>query len=91
MSCVEGWNALHLPSEGIVISLAPEAWMRDALCAQIGGDLFFPERYEQAKARKAKAICAKCPVATECLEFAIRTNQSEGIWGGLSEKQRKRT
>jgi WhiB family redox-sensing transcriptional regulator len=39
--------------------------------------------------RRAKAICAVCPVQVECLEYAIRTREPHGVWGGLSEMERR--
>ena len=41
------------------------------------------------KANEAKAICMECPVVNECLDYAIRTNQDSGIWGGTTEEERK--
>src|SRR5262249_32484761 len=48
---------------------------------------FFPERGESAA--EAKAICCECPARQPCLEFALRTNVSCGIWGGLSGRERR--
>lgn len=59
-----------------------EPWMDSALCAQTDPDMFFPEN--GASARPAKKICAECPVREACLEFALRTNVDDGVWGGLS-------
>ena len=63
-----------------------EHWREKALCAQVDGDLFFPEKGESA--RPAKSICRRCPVIAECLAFALATNEREGIWGGLSARER---
>ena len=67
-------------------------WRRLAACRDEDTDLFFPngetgEALEQAE--MAKAICATCPVRVECLEFALTTNQPYGIFGGLTEAERK--
>jgi WhiB family redox-sensing transcriptional regulator len=51
-------------------------------------DLFFPERGQSCT--EAKAICAGCPVRTECLDFAIVSCEQFGIWGGTSERERRR-
>lgn len=64
------------------------AWMDHAACADENPDLFFVER--GVNADEAKAICATCPVRAACLAYALATNQLHGIWGGLSEKERKR-
>lgn len=59
----------------------------DALCAQIGPDLFFPEQGCTADATAAKWICGRCPLTTQCREWAIATRQEHGVWGGLSGRQ----
>ena len=64
------------------------AWQDDANCKGANADLFFPER--GASTRAAKAICRECAVREECLEFAITTGEKFGIWGGLSERERRR-
>src|SRR4030065_1737638 len=64
------------------------AWQDDANCRGANADLFFPER--GASARTAKAICRECQVRAECLEFAIVTGEKFGIWGGMSERERRR-
>lgn len=69
--------------------IRPEPWMADALCAQTAPDSFFPEKGDRQAAVAAKKICAKCPVAAECLEFAVRTKQHHGIWGGVSASRLK--
>ena len=61
------------------------SWQTDALCAQIGGDEWFPEKGELA--RQARAICAACPVRLQCLEYALKNEEYIGIWGGLSGPQ----
>lgn len=66
----------------------PEPWVQEALCAEVDADVFFPDRGESVAA--AKAICARCDVARECLEYALRTNQTQGVYGGMSPTQRKR-
>jgi len=69
--------------------ITPESWMKSAMCAQIGGDFWFPEG-KGAQGHQAKRICHDCPVTASCLEYAMRTNQTEGIWGGTSPIQRER-
>jgi WhiB family redox-sensing transcriptional regulator len=58
--------------------------MDDALCAQIGGDLWFPEVGEGTK--EAKDTCARCPVAAQCRAFAIAGGHRDGIWGGVTAR-----
>lgn len=63
--------------------IEPELWMQDALCAQSDPDLWFPEPHESARA--GQKICLSCPVRMQCLEYAMRTHQTRGTWGGKSE------
>ena len=73
-----------------VRQFAPAPWMADAACRGLT-DLFFPERGGDAvkQAAHAKAICAGCPVRTECLDHAIATGERWGIWGGLTADERR--
>lgn len=66
-----------------------EPWMDDALCAQADADMFFPEG-QGASAAEAKRLCALCPVQDECLSFALEHRLYYGVWGGLTDKQRRR-
>lgn len=63
-------------------------WVGDALCAQTDPEIFFPEKGKSSA--EAKLVCRRCPVAEECLEFAIVTRQKFGVWGGLSPDERSR-
>lgn len=69
--------------------LKPEPWMDEGACVEPGvdPDAFFPER--GASSREAKDICHECPVREQCLEYALTNNETFGIWGGLSERQRR--
>jgi WhiB family redox-sensing transcriptional regulator len=64
------------------------SWQDGANCRGANADLFFPER--GASTRAAKAICRECAVRADCLEFAISTGEKFGIWGGMSERERRR-
>ncbi|HAX82922.1 MAG TPA: transcriptional regulator [Actinobacteria bacterium] len=64
------------------------SWQDGANCTGANADLFFPER--GASTRAAKAICRECGVRAACLEFAITTGEKFGIWGGMSERERRR-
>jgi WhiB family redox-sensing transcriptional regulator len=66
----------------------PLAWQEDALCAQTDPEAFFPEK--GGSTRDAKRICAQCTVRAECLEYALKNDERFGIWGGLSERERRR-
>jgi WhiB family redox-sensing transcriptional regulator len=64
------------------------SWQDYANCRGADADLFFPER--GASTKKAKAICAACTVRVQCLEYAITHGEKFGIWGGMSERERRR-
>jgi len=64
------------------------SWQDLANCRGADADLFFPER--GASTRAAKAICRECQVRAQCLEFAIVSSEKFGIWGGLSERERRK-
>lgn len=63
-------------------------WKLKAACRNLDTSLFFPD--SEADAGAAKDVCAICPVRQECLEFALDTRQHDGVWGGLTESERKR-
>ena len=63
-------------------------WQERANCLGVDPDLFFPER--GASTKEAKAVCGGCEVKAECLEYALRHGEKFGIWGGLSERERRR-
>jgi WhiB family redox-sensing transcriptional regulator len=63
-------------------------WQERALCAQTDPEAFFPEK--GGSTREAKRICNRCEVRTECLEYALGHDERFGIWGGLSERERRR-
>lgn len=66
----------------------PPSWTENALCAQVDMDGFFPEK--GVPTRPAKAVCARCPVRETCLKYALDNNERFGVWGGLSERERRR-
>ncbi|BDI21675.1 WhiB family transcriptional regulator [Herbiconiux sp. L3-i23] len=64
------------------------AWQADSLCAQTDPEAFFPEK--GGSTREAKKICASCEVKAQCLEYALQNDERFGIWGGLSERERRK-
>ncbi|MCF6385442.1 WhiB family transcriptional regulator [Mycobacterium sp. MBM] len=76
------------------IELAPDAiedddqWQERGLCAQTDPEAFFPEK--GGSTREAKRICQGCEVRDRCLEYALANDERFGIWGGLSERERRR-
>lgn len=65
-----------------------ELWQEKALCAQTDPEAFFPEK--GGSTREAKRICLGCEVKDACLEYALANDERFGIWGGLSERERRR-
>ncbi len=65
-----------------------ESWQNYANCLGVDPDLFFPER--GASTKEAKAVCKACVVREDCLEYALENSEKFGIWGGLSERERRR-
>ncbi|MFQ2876502.1 MULTISPECIES: WhiB family transcriptional regulator [unclassified Mycobacterium] len=65
-----------------------DQWQDKALCAQTDPEAFFPEK--GGSTREAKKICLGCEVRHECLEYALAHDERFGIWGGLSERERRR-
>ena len=64
------------------------SWQDQAVCAQTDPEAFFPEK--GGSTREAKRVCRSCPVRAECLEYALANDERFGIWGGLSERERRR-
>lgn len=64
------------------------AWQQSALCAQTDPEAFFPEK--GGSTREAKRVCHNCPVSAECLGYALENDERFGIWGGMSERERRR-
>ena len=68
--------------------LTGENWRADALCSRTDPDLWFsPGAIEH---KEAKRICRDCPVRLDCLQYAMETPVDHGIWGGLTERERRR-
>lgn len=67
----------------------PLAWQDDALCAQVGTEMFFPEK--NGSTFDAKRVCAMCPVRRQCLEYALSMEENPvGVWGGTSVQERRK-
>ena len=72
-----------LPADDTVVG-----WQERALCAQTDPEAFFPEK--GGSTREAKKVCTGCDVRGECLEYALEHDERFGIWGGLSERERRK-
>jgi WhiB family redox-sensing transcriptional regulator len=65
-----------------------EPWMDGAVCAQTDPEAFYPDKGGSTSA--AKRTCLSCDVRTECLQYAITNNERFGVWGGKSERERRK-
>ncbi len=72
----------------VLYEVTEDQWQERALCAQTDPEAFFPEK--GGSTREAKRICLGCDVRNECLEYALANDERFGIWGGLSERERRR-
>ena len=69
----------------------PDAdWRENSACVGVAIDIFFPIGDGEELVAPAKAVCAQCPVREACLQYALGTNQTEGVWGGLTGPERRR-
>lgn len=64
------------------------AWRAHARCKGIDPEVFYPVSDEDSD--EAKSICGECPVRLQCLEYAIVARERDGVWGGATEKERRR-
>jgi len=67
-----------------------QEWRERANCKGIETSLFYPEKGHEGQGIDAKAVCWGCVVREECLSYALKIGERFGIWGGTSERQRKR-
>jgi WhiB family redox-sensing transcriptional regulator len=69
-------------------------WRKQAACANSDTEKFFPTKGKEARTQhvisSARLVCARCPVRSECLEFAVKNSVMYGIWGGLTREERKK-
>jgi WhiB family transcriptional regulator, redox-sensing transcriptional regulator len=87
------WGDAPTEDLGVLVHLFDSAddeqeWQERALCAQTDPEAFFPEK--GGSTREAKRICQGCEVRSECLEYALGHDERFGIWGGLSERERRK-
>lgn len=67
-------------------------WRHHAACRRHDPELFFPVgdgELAAEQAERARDVCRGCPVASECLDWALRTGQDYGVWGGMTEQERR--
>lgn len=66
-----------------------EGWRDEAACREHPAETWFPEQSAAAQGQEAKRICRGCPVIAECAAYAVAHRELDGIWGGLTAKERQ--
>lgn len=72
-----------------LLEVETPVWMADAACAGMDPELFHPERGDNDTTDEARAVCESCPVMYRCRWHALAHREKYGMWGGLSERQRR--
>lgn len=72
------------------LSIASSPFNGTQLCSEYDTEIFYPEEYTDADVAQAKSICGDCWIKEECLSFAIKINEKEGVWGGTTPAERRR-
>jgi WhiB family redox-sensing transcriptional regulator len=67
-----------------------QSWRELARCRGVDPEVFYPVSDDDDAAEEAQSICALCPVREACLEYALTAREKEGVWGGLTERERRR-
>lgn len=83
---------MSIPASSLTLAAADFEWRDQALCRDTDPELFFPvgtTGLALSAIDEAKQVCGECLVQAECLDFALDTNQDSGVWGGLSEEERR--
>ena len=83
---------MSILASSLALGNADYSWRRESLCADTDPELFFPigtTGQALLQIAKAKEVCSGCTVKSQCLDFALETNQDSGIWGGTSEEERR--
>ncbi|MDP9407499.1 MAG: WhiB family transcriptional regulator [Actinomycetota bacterium] len=88
----------HVPPQALSLAarLVEPTWRASAACHGVDAEHFFPPSHFERKPEKdlregaARALCARCPVRQECLDYALLVEEPHGIWGGMNELERRR-
>jgi WhiB family redox-sensing transcriptional regulator len=67
-----------------------QSWQAAAACRGLDPLIFYPVTDDEAEADPAKSVCAQCGVREACLEYALASREKEGVWGGATERERRR-
>ena len=83
---------MSILASSLALGAADYKWRDHALCRDTDPELFFPVGTTGSaltQIERAKQVCGQCAVRVDCLDFALSTNQDSGVWGGLSEEERR--
>ena len=69
-------------------TLTPEPWTKLAACAEVPGDLFFTDDAGERVPEQVKDLCRNCPSRVACGEYALRNRIDDGMWGGMTPRER---
>lgn len=78
------------PLRGSRQSPMNQTWRANAACTGIDPEIFYPASEDEADAAQAKAVCGECVVRETCLEHALVLREKDGVWGGATERERRR-
>lgn len=67
-----------------------QSWRLQAACRGLDPEIFYPATDDEADAEHAKSVCEQCPIRLACLEHALTRREKDGVWGGATEKERRR-
>jgi WhiB family redox-sensing transcriptional regulator len=67
-----------------------QPWRSLAACTGLDPDIFYPSSEDDIDAEPAKLVCGQCAVREACLEFALVVREKDGVWGGATERERRR-
>lgn len=79
---------MKTPLQGCEPATMNKLWRDRAACRGVDPEIFYPVTDEEAD--PAKAVCGECSVANACLEYALTAREREGVWGGATERERRR-
>lgn len=83
---------MSILASSLTLGAADYSWRDQALCRDTDPELFFPigtTGMALVQIERAKQVCGECEARDDCLDFALSTNQDSGVWGGLSEEERR--
>lgn len=79
---------MAIPSVNDTATIIDLPWRANAACRGLDPSIFYPLTDEEAE--QAKSVCDACPVQASCLEHALGIREKEGVWGGRTERERRR-